>query len=243
MTTKLNNALVRPEVETNKRTLHIVTLADCSVSMGGKPIAVLNNAKRESISELKTEAQQHPEVDFLYRCIAFSSTARWHIGPDPIKINNVSWVDLNVGGCTSTGAAVGMLTDAVTEDKMPERGLAPVMVLISDGGNTDGAAYDRAIDQLNKELWGAKAIRLSIGIGDHYNRAQLEKFTNHPEIGVLEAKNAVDLLNYIRYATVTATIASSMNLSDPGNMTTNISLPPAPKPSTSDANNIMLSAR
>lgn len=243
MTTQSNLPLVRPEAETAKRILDIFVLGDGSSSTIGPPNAILNQAMRESINEMKTEAKQHPEVEFRFRCIAFANNAWWLVGPDPVKIENVIWKELPASGCTSTGAAIEKLADAVTEDKMPEQGLAPVMVLLSDGGNTDGSTYDRAIDKLNTLLWGAKAIRLSIGVGDRYNRAQLEKFTNHPEVGVLEAKSAVDLANYIRYATVTATLASSLNQSDPGNASTNVTLPPPPQQVPADANNMMLSAR
>ncbi len=243
MTTHSNLPLVRPEAETAKRILDIFFLGDGSSSMTGPPNAILNQATRECLNEIKTEAKQHPEVEFRFRCIAFASNAWWLIGPDPVSIENVIWKELPANGGTSTGAAIEKLAEAVTEDKMPEQGLAPVMVLLSDGGNTDGQAYDRAIDKLDKLLWGAKAIRLSIGVGNYFNRAQLEKFTNHPEVGVLEAKSAVDLANYIRYATVTASIAASQNQSDPGNVSTNVTLPPPPKQVEASASNIMLSAR
>ncbi|VGO16199.1 hypothetical protein PDESU_04790 [Pontiella desulfatans] len=182
-------------------------MPDESWSMDGLRMATLNQAVREAFGELKTVAKQHPEVKFKVRVIAFSDGARWHIGPDPVDPEQLSWEDLTAQTMTSTGAAVKMLAESVTMDKMPRKGFPPVMVLLSDGDNTDGKAYDDAIEQLDREVWGAKAVRLSIGIGDEYDRKQLEKFTNHPEVGVLEAKNTVDLANYIQYALVTATLS------------------------------------
>jgi uncharacterized protein YegL len=235
----LNDALVQPEVETCKRMVDLFMLFDCSFSMRGKRVAAANQAMRESINELKDVATQHPDIEHRLRCIAFSTDARWHIGPDPVVIHSLSWTDLTTKGCTSTGAAVRMLAKAVTVDNMPKRGRPPVMVLISDGGNTDGKEYTQAINLLDKEPWGAKAVRISIGIGDKYNRRQLEKFTNHPEIGVLEARNAVDLARQIRYATVTASIASIQSSSTPGSMENNVVLPAAPAPAA-DTDNINL---
>lgn len=234
----LNDALVPPAVEVRSRVLEIIMLIDCSTSMRGKRIAAANQAMRESINELKTEAAQHPDIEYRMRCIAFASEACWHIGPDPINLAQLAWTDLKAKGWTETGAAVDMLAQSIRMENMPKRGLPPVMALVSDGGNTDGKAYDKAIDRLNTEIWGNKAIRLSIGIGDKFNRQQLEKFTNHPEVGVLEAKNAVDLANYIRYATVNASIASSQTATTPGPLLNNVALP-AP-PAVTDASNVNL---
>ncbi len=226
----LNDALVKPEIEVARRRLDIFLLVDCSSSMEGLPMGSANQGVRESLTELKDEASQHPQVDCRLRCIKFANTADWHIGPEAVDVEQVSWTDLVANGCTSTGKAVQKLADAVRDGEMPRRGLPPVMVLVSDGANTDGTSYDNAIDALDKEPWGSRAIRLSIGIGSHYDRAQLEKFTNHPEVGVLEAKNAVDLVNYIKYATVTATITASRNSTVPGKMTNNVALPMPPLP-------------
>lgn len=231
-----NDSLVQPQLEISKRIADLFMLFDCSLSMEGQKIAAANQSMRESTNELQDVAKQHPEVEYRMRCIAFADDARWHVGPDPVGIPRLAWTDLFARGCTETGAAVRMLANAIGMDSMPKRGLPPVMVLISDGANTDGDAYDKAIAQLNKEPWGAKAVRLAIGIGDGYDREQLEKFTNHPEIGVLEARNAVDLANHIRYATVTATLASSQTFTQPGSLKNNVVLPAAPAPVSGNGN-------
>ncbi len=228
----LNDALVQPKVEISKRTVDLFMLFDCSFSMTGKKIAAANQAMRESVSELQDMAKQHPDVEHRIRCISFSDKALWHIGPDPVEISKLTWRDLSARGCTETGAAVQMLSNTISAGNMPRRGHPPVMVLISDGGNTDGDAYGLAIDQLNKEPWGSRAIRLSIGLGTNYARQQLEKFTNHSEVGVLEARNAVDLARQIRYATLTASLASIQSSSQPGILTKNVALPSAPAPVT-----------
>lgn len=232
----LNDALVKPSVEVIRRTLNIFILFDCSWSMEGKKIAAANQAMRESSNELKTVAGKCPEVDFQMRCIAFSDDARWHIGPDPVDIQNISWSDLDPESSTSTGAAIDLLAQTIRHQNMPRRGLPPVMVLMSDGANTDGNAYDQAINALNGEPWGAKAVRLSIGIGDNFNREQLDKFTNHPEIGVLEARNAVDLANYINYAV--STVAEAVSKPVSGSMAVidaNVELPALPAPTSQDS--------
>ena len=236
MTTLKNDALVKPDLELARRIFDLFVLADNSSSMSGLKIAILNQSMRESIGELCNESKQHPDVEFRLRGISFSSEARWHVGPEPQDINMVLWRDLAASGSTATGAALQMMVNTISVASMPRRGLPPVMVLLSDGANTDGSAYDNAIEALNNEPWGAKAVRLSIGIGKRFDCKQLEKFTNHPEVGVLEAKNAVDLAKYIRYATVTATKAASQSSTSPGVMTNNVILPPPPTPATANGN-------
>ncbi len=236
MTTKLNDALVKPMVETASRVLDIFMMLDASSSMSGLKISVLNQSARESISELCNAAQMQPEVEHRLRSICFSNKARWHNGPDPIAIDKVFWKDVSAGGSTATGSAIQMLVDSIKVSNMPGRAFPPVMVLLSDGANTDGRAYDNAIESLDNEPWGSKAVRLSIGIGKRFDRKQLEKFSNHPEVGVLEAKNAVDLANYIKYATSSVTKAVSQGYSNTGTLANNVMLPAPPAPATPNGN-------
>lgn len=243
ITNLFDDAIVSPETAPQKRCLDIFLMPDNSGSTRGKANAVLNQAGREVVAELQSESSQHPDVNFRFRSISFANSAKWHIGPEAVDIGIATWTDLKAGGGTATGEAIDLLAQSVVESKMPERGLPPVMVLISDGGNTDGKDYDEAIKRLEKELWGAKAVRLSIGIGDRYDRKQLEKFTNHPEIGVLEAKNAIDLVNYIKYATVTAPLATAAVKTSTAPVATNVPLPPPPKPAENVDPNLMFAVR
>jgi uncharacterized protein YegL len=236
MSTTNKKLPVLPELDYVARDLNIFLLPDNSGSMSGKRIATLNHAILESINELKEVAPQHPEASFKIRVIAFSDSPSWHVGPEPVDIDKLSWQDLSADGGTETGAAIEWLADAVTMDKMPPRGYPPVMVLLSDGDNTDGDAYEQAIARLNSEPWGRKAIRIAIGIGDGYNRTLLEKFTNRPDIGVLEAKNTVDLANYVKFAIVSVSLSSINSVSNPDgkNSGTNVYVAGAPASVASD---------
>lgn len=228
----MTDELATPSIEMAQRVLDLFLMLDCSGTMRGRKIAILNQIMREILPEWKKLAKQHPSIIHRIRCIAFSDDAWWHIGPEPVEVEKVSWKDLPASGATSTGAAIKELVKVIPPEKMPEKGRAPVMVLASDGLNTDGLAYDDAIKKLEKEHWGAKAIRISIGIGDGYDRKQLEKFSNI-EDGVLEAKNAVDLKKYLRYATITVPHSAGKSKKKPGS-NNNSAIPPAPKPVNKD---------
>ena len=89
--------------------------------------------------------------------------------------------------------------------------------------------------KLNKIPWGKKAVRLVIAIGDEneYDEESLLKFTNHKEVGLLKAKNPSQLVDYIKWASVSASVSASVTKSfnGPGNTEndSNVILPPPPE--------------
>ena len=180
--------------------------------MRGKKIATLNQAIREAVPEIRKAVASYPQVDIGMRAIKFSDDAVWHIGPDPVGIDDFTWTDLETEGLTSTAKALRLLAGELSIEQMPRRGLPPVCILISDGFCTDPTAeYDAAIAELNKLPWGIKAVRLAIAIGDEsdYNETELLKFVNQKNVGLLKAHTPEELLGYIKWASVSASVASS----------------------------------
>src|SRR5262249_36205843 len=93
--------------------------------------------------------------------------------------------------------------------------------------------YDAAIADLVKLPWGNKAVRLAIGVGRpaDYDENSLLKFMSHSEIGVLKADTPEKLINYIRWASVAASIGASVGKSKAGASgpdSQNVVLPPPP---------------
>ena len=204
-----------PEIEILKRFMDLILIIDMSTSMQFNcRMAILNQILRELMPELKQQEKKKARVQHRLRCLGFSNHPTWIIGPDPISVADASWTDLSAAGTTATGEALNWIANSIAPNKMPARGYPPVIVLISDGDNTDGVAYKQAIDRLNKEPWGKRAIRVAIGIGTGYDRKKLEMFTN-TEAGVLEARNSAELLNYLRYATITVPNSVSDSIPDP----------------------------
>jgi uncharacterized protein YegL len=218
-----------------KRTLQFFWIADYSGSMSGSKLAILNQAIREVIPEIQDAVANHPHVQVMMRAIKFSDTASWHVGPTPVSIDNFIWDDLNPGGITSTAQAIDMLADELQIEKMNRRGLPPVCILLSDGFCTDPESeYDQAIQKLKSLPWGRKAVRLVIAIGheSEYDERELLKFVSHDEIGVLKAGNPEQLIQYIKWASVTATVGATMGKSQVGDKSSsnNVILPSPPPP-------------
>lgn len=180
--------------------------------MRGKKIATLNQAIRESIPEIQKAVSAYPQVDIRMQAIKFSDDAAWHVGPDPVPLEDFVWPELETRGLTATAKALRLLAGELSIERMPRRGLPPVCILISDGFCTDPREeYDTAIAELGKIPWGIKAVRLSIAIGDEsdYNATELLKFANQESVGLLKAHSPEELVAYIKWASVSASVAAS----------------------------------
>jgi len=229
-----------PDGQVAKKQLHFFWLADCSDSMRGKKIATLNQAIREALPEIQKAVAAYPQVDIRMRAIKFSDDAAWHVGPDPVPLADFVWPELETSGLTATAKALRLLAGELSIERMPRRGLPPVCILISDGFCTDPREeYDAAIAELGKIPWGIKAVRLSIAIGDEsdYNAAELLKFTNQDAVGLLKAHSPEELVTYIKWASVSASVASSRGRSrgaPAGDETSNVALESPPPMITSN---------
>ncbi len=228
-----------PDGQVAKKRLHFFWLADCSDSMRGKKIATLNQAIREAVPEVQKALAAYPQVEIFMRAIKFSDDASWHVGPDPVPLADFTWPELETSGLTATAKAINLLTTELSIERMPRRGLPPVCILVSDGFCTDPHdEYDNAIAELAKIPWGVKAVRLAIAIGDEsdYNEPELLKFVNQDQIGLLKAHSPEELVSYIKWASVSASVASSRGRSRSTGMddTSNVSLESPPPMITSN---------
>jgi uncharacterized protein YegL len=141
-------------------------------------------------------------------------------------------------GSVSTGTDMGKALSLVAEQmKMPpmdERGLPPVLVLISDGQPTDD--FNAGLAALLAQRWGQKSVRIAIAIGGDADLEVLQKFIGHNEIKPLQANNADALTNYIKWASTAVLKSASQPATQiVGEVKTglNIPIPTAPEESSS----------
>jgi len=208
----IEDSIPIPDGQVVRKKLHFFWIADCSDSMRGKKIATLNQAIREAIPEVQKAVASYPQVEIQMRAIKFSDEASWHVGPEPVPLEQFVWPELETSGLTATAKALRILETELSIERMPRRGLPPVCILVSDGFCTDSREeYDAAIADLAKIPWGVKAVRLAIAIGDEsdYNETELLKFVNQDQIGLLKAHSPEELVSYIKWASVSASVASS----------------------------------
>jgi uncharacterized protein YegL len=174
--------------------------------MQGKKIESVNFAIREAIQPMQVVADENPNAQVLVRVLKFSDGAQWHVS-QPTDIHDFRWTDLSADGVTDMGHALQEAASALSERNMPERGLPPVLVMLTDGQPTDD--FNSGLRALMDQPWGKKAVRIGIAIGDDADEDTLRKFIGNPEIALLKAANATDLVKKIKWASTVPLKAAS----------------------------------
>jgi uncharacterized protein YegL len=216
------------------RPMQFIWIADCSGSMHGQKIHSLNDSIKQSIPIMRSEADQNTNAEIFVRAIRFSSGASWHVA-HPTPIRQFEWNDLTADGVTDMGRAMRMVADQLNTAQMPERGLPPVLVLVSDGQPTDD--FEGGLKELMSKPWAKKAVRVSIAIGEDADREVLQKFIGHNEMKPLPANSPEQLAKQIRWVTTTLVKAASAPASRPpgSSATSNVNVPTAPADDPADA--------
>lgn len=229
----------RPGGELATRPLHFIWIADCSGSMSidGK-IQTLNLAIREAIPHMQKVADENPNAQVLVRALKFSSGAQWHIS-QPTPVEDFKWTDLSTSGITDMGKALSMVADQMKIPPMTDRALPPVLVLISDGQPTDD--YSTGLNELLDLPWGKKAVRIAIAIGQDADLEVLQKFIDHPELQPLQANNADQLVNYIKWvstAVLKSASAPESKVDNQGVEAVNVPIPVLPDSGPASAEDV-----
>ena len=233
------NTKNRPGGELTSRSLHFIWITDCSSSMSydGK-IQTLNMAIKEAIPHMKKAASENPHAKVLVRALKFSSGAQWHISQET-PITDFTWSDLSAHGVTDMGRAFFMAAEQLKMLPVTERGLPPVLVLISDGQPTDD--YESGLNDLMTQPWGIKAVRIAIAIGKDANHNVLQKFIGHNELKPLQANNPEALVKQIKWASTEVPKMVSAPQTQIKNSTSprvNVPIPVVPNVKLSSANDV-----
>lgn len=205
----MSDVIARPGGELASRPLHFFWVVDCSGSMWGEKIGVVNNAIQSVLPEMIDEAADNPNAQLMIRTLKFSTGASW-VTENPIRVEDYIWEDLEAAGVTDLGKAFDLLAAQLDVKQMGERALPPVIVLLSDGQPTDD--YKKSLAKFQKLPWAKKAVRIAISIGQDADDDVLLEFTGNREL-VLQANNAKMLAKMIKWAS-TAVSAVSSGVSD-----------------------------
>lgn len=224
--------IARPGGELASRPLHFFWVVDCSGSMWGEKIGVVNNAIQSVLPEMVDEAAENPNAQLMIRTLKFSTGASW-VTENPVKVEEYAWEDLEAAGVTDLGKAFDLLAGQLDVKQMGDRALPPVIVLLSDGQPTDD--YKKSLDKFKRLPWAKKAVKIAISIGQDADDDVLLDFTGNREL-VLQANNAKMLAKMIKWASTAVSAVSSgvSNTSDDANE--NSTPTSAPADSNNDTN-------
>ena len=184
----------RPDGELARRPLYFFWIVDCSGSMYGEKIGILNNTVHECLPAMKDKADRI-NAQLLIRTLKFATGARWTTS-SPVPIEAFVWDDLDAGGITDIGKAFELLAGQLSIPPMPTQALPPVLVLLTDGHPTDN--YTKAYEALAELPWFKKSVRIGVSIGRDADEILLREFTGNPEY-VLQANNTEDLAKAIKW--------------------------------------------
>jgi uncharacterized protein YegL len=189
-----------------RRQLQVVLLLDCSGSMRGDRIASLSYALLTALPDLKEAAAENPEVDVRVRVLAFGDAPRW-LTAGAVPVDELVWPDLEASGHTALGSALSVTAATLTASSQEARQLPPILVLASDGYPTDDV--EEGLRSLLATPEGAAATRIAIAIGGDAGIFILNRFINNPALPPLQASNAAELAQHIRWATTAPVKAAS----------------------------------
>jgi uncharacterized protein YegL len=141
-------------------------------------------------------------------------------------VESFTWRDLSAGGVTDLGRALSLVAEVLKVPPMSGRALQPVLTLLSDGIPTD--RWERGLDELLAQPWGAKSIRIAIAIGQGADYEVLQRFIGDPSRGPLTANNSAELSDLIQWAsTAVVQLASSPPVAQTGEVATPVFVPSA----------------
>ena len=100
----MSDVVARPGGELASRPLHFFWVVDCSGSMFGDKISIVNNAIESVLPEMRDEADENPNAQLMIRTLKFSSGASW-VTASPVKVEDYTWQDLEAAGVTDMGKA------------------------------------------------------------------------------------------------------------------------------------------
>ena len=220
------DVVARPGGELANRPLHFFWVVDCSGSMWGEKIGVVNNTIQSVLPEMVDEAADNPNAQLMIRTLKFATGASW-ITEKPVKVEEYAWEDLEASGVTDLGKAFDLLSAQLDVKQMGERALPPVIVLLTDGQPTDD--YKKALTKFQKLPWAKKAVKIAISIGQDADDDVLLEFTGNREL-VLQANNAKTLAKMIKWASTAVSAVSSGASNEDGK--------PAPNPDNASGGSI-----
>ena len=190
-----------------RKVMTLFYVIDTSGSMAGSRIGQVNEAMRETFPLLKEIEQVNDDAEIKVAILQFSDGGSW-VTPStgPVSLEDIIYNPLTAGGLTAFGAALTELDNKLSRNEFLNTqtgAYAPVILLLSDGGPTDGNAWIKALERLKKNKWFQHAIKIAIDIESGSERSVLEEFTGNTE-AILDAKNTEALKNMIRMVSIRA---------------------------------------
>ena len=151
-----------------KQRLNIILLVDASKSMQGKRIHQVDQAISDIRTYLKDLQSENANVDFYLSIIPFNNDAYFYHNETSVNIDQLQYDGIKCGGWSNLHCAYLRLEEILLREQkggiMPDfGGIAPIILLLSDGHPTS-KAYKDELEKLSHYAWFKAALRYGIAI-------------------------------------------------------------------------------
>lgn len=195
-----------------KKELHVFYVLDTSGSMDGAPIASLNDAMRDTVSELADISKNSADAALKIAVMTYDSDSRWvTVGNNGVEdVEDFIWTPVQAGGLTYLGYALQELNVKLSRNEMMQSATGnkvPVIIFMSDGYPNDNI-WEAELENLKKNKWYNAAIKIAFALGDDADTDVLAKVVGSSE-AVIQTSNLEVFKTMIRVTSVTASLTAS----------------------------------
>ncbi len=187
----------------SQRPLEFLFLLDTSAFMAGNKMNAVNMAMKHLGELLQKEAGKNPAVQIYTRILAFGGEKAYWLVEQRTEVEQFRFptVEKAEGGAP-LASALDQLCTVLDREVMPQRGLKPIVVLLSCGHPDSG--WQASLDRLKALPWGRKAVKIALAIGKDADTEALAAFTGDARL-VLDAANTEEVCKLVKW---TSTLVS-----------------------------------
>lgn len=196
-----------------RKELHVFYVLDTSGSMEGAKISALNHAMEETTEAMKTLAKNNGDAKLKIAVMEFNSGCRWMTsnGPEDLE-EDFEYEYLDAGGMTDIGAALIELNSKLSQHAFLDSmtgALMPVIIFMTDGYATDD--YTKALEDIRKNRWFARGIKIGVAIGDDPDVKMLSSVVGNSE-AVIKTTDLDLFKRLMKFVSVTTSMAQSQSV-------------------------------
>lgn len=142
----------------------LTILVENSGEFGGGSIAASNKPVKQFVERLPK--------DVKVRIIRYSDFAMWHMGPEPVSVAELEWINIPAGGfLSSLGHAINLAGQTLSSEKSDEQS---VVLLISGGSLSDPEEIIAAV--LKKYFSSENISRYALSLTSDADESVLKLF-------------------------------------------------------------------
>lgn len=195
-----------------RKELHVFYVLDTSGSMEGAKISELNHAMEECTEALRKLAKNNGDAKLKIAVLEFNSGCRWITsnGAEDLE-EDFEYEYLKAGGLTDIGAALKELNSKLSRHAFLNSmtgALMPVIIFMTDGYATDD--YAIALEEIRKNRWFARGIKIGIAFGDDPDVKMLSSVVGNSE-AVIKTTNLDLFKRLMKFVSVTASMLVSQS--------------------------------